>query len=93
MKVPICGGFSLGNPTKQLQTLLGGISVFEYGSEEFQVRLFEYCSVAYLIERPTQEAQAEQYSDTVLIVVISMSWLSAQVQSCGLCATCFNSFC
>ena len=29
-------------------------------------RLSEYGSVAYLVERPTQETQAEQYSDQAL---------------------------
>ena len=29
-------------------------------------RLSEYGSVAYLVERPTWETRAEQYSDTVL---------------------------
>ena len=41
----------------------------EYGSEGFRVRLrrlSEYASVAWLVERPTRETQAEQYSDTVL---------------------------
>ena len=49
--------------------LLKGISLSEYGLEGFQVRLrrlSEYGSVAYLVERPTRETQAEQYSDTVL---------------------------
>ena len=39
----------------------------EYGSEGFQVRLrrlSKYGSVAYLVERPTRETRAEQYSDT-----------------------------
>ena len=41
----------------------------EYGSEGFRVRLrglSEYGSVAYLVERPTRETRAEQYSDTFL---------------------------
>ena len=51
-----------------LKALLMGISLSEYGSEGFRVRLTrlsEYISVAYLVERPTRETQAEQYSDTV----------------------------
>ena len=49
--------------------LLEGSSLSEYGLEGFQVRLrrlSEYGSVAYFVERPTRETQAEQYSDTVL---------------------------
>ena len=48
---------------------LRGISLSEYGSEGFRVqlrRLSEYGSVACLVERPTWETRAEQYSDTVL---------------------------
>ena len=48
-----------------------GISLCEYCSEGFRVllrRLSEYGSDAYIVERPTQEAQAEQYSDTVLFL-------------------------
>ena len=72
VKVPIFGGFPVENPTKKanrLKALLRGISLSEYGSERFRVRLrrlSEYGSVAYLVERPTQETRAEQYSDTVL---------------------------
>ena len=72
MKVPIFGGFPVENPTKKanrLKALLRGISLSEYGSEGFRVRLrrlSEYGSVAYLVERPTRETRAEQYSDTVL---------------------------
>ena len=54
-----------------LKALLRGISLSEYGSEGFRVRLrglSEYGSVAYLVERPTQETQGEQYSDTVLLI-------------------------
>ena len=43
------------------------------GSEGFQVRLrrlSEYGSVAYLVERPTRETRAEQYSDTILKMII-----------------------
>ena len=42
-----------------------------FGSEGFRVRLrrlSEYGSVAYLVERPTRETQAEQYSDNALCV-------------------------
>ena len=49
---------------------LRGIAWSEYGSEGFRSRLrrlSEYGSVAYLVERPTRETRAEQYSDTVLI--------------------------
>ena len=45
-----------------------GISLSQSGSEGFRVRLSrlsEYSSVAYIVERPTLETQAEQYSDTV----------------------------
>ena len=71
MKVRIFGGFPVENPTKKanrLEALLRGISLSEYGSEGFRVRLrrlSEYGSVACLIER-----RAEQYSDTVLEVLI-----------------------
>ena len=60
------------NPTKKanrLKALLRAISLSEYGSEGFRVRLrglSEYGPVAYLVERPTRETRAEQYSDTVL---------------------------
>ena len=72
MKVPIFGGFPVENPTKKAKrskALLRGISLSEYGSERFRVRLrrlSEDGSVAYLVERPTRETRAEQYSDTVL---------------------------
>ena len=71
-KVPIFGGFPVENPTKTanlLKALLRGISLSEYGSEGSRVRLrglSKYGSVAYLVERPTRETQAEQYSDTGL---------------------------
>ena len=74
MKVPIFGGFSAENPTKKanrLKALLRRISLSEYGSEGSRVRLrglSGYGSVACLVERPTRETQAEQYSDTVLMV-------------------------
>ena len=73
VKVPIFGGFPVENPTKKanrLKALLRGISLSEYGWEGFRVRLrrlSEYGSVAYLVERPTRETRAEQYSDTVLL--------------------------
>ena len=72
MKVSIFGGFPVENPTQKatgLKGVLTAISLSEYGSEGFRVRLrrlSEYGSVAYLVERPTRETQAEQYSDTVL---------------------------
>ena len=72
VKVPIFGGFPVENPTNKATTSkpnLRGISLCEYGSEVFRVRLrrlSEYGSDAYLVERPTRETQAEQYSDTVL---------------------------
>ena len=53
-------------------TLLGRClvhSLVSGTSDGFRVRLrrlSEYGSVAYLIERPTRETQAEQYSDTIL---------------------------
>ena len=86
MKVSIFGGFSVENPTNKatdLKALLTGISLSEYGSEGFPVRstrLSEYGSVACLVERPTRETQAEQYSDTVpygplLIVQLSVDGL------------------
>ena len=56
----------------RVKALLRGISLSEYGSEGFRVRLrrlSEYGSVAYLVERPTRETQAEQYSDTVLNIL------------------------
>ena len=74
MKVPIFGGLPVENPTKKanrLKALLKGISLSEYGSEVFRVRLrrlSEYGSVAYLVERPTWETRAEQYSDIVLYI-------------------------
>ena len=52
-----------------LKALLRGISLSEYPSEGFRVRLSrlsKYVSVAFLVERPTREPQAKQYSDTVL---------------------------
>ena len=54
----------------RLKALLRGISLSEYGSEGFQVlsrRVSENGSVAYLVERPPQETQAQQYSDTTLL--------------------------
>ena len=72
VKALIFGGFPVENPTKKaslLKALLRGISLSEYGSEGFRLRLrrlSEYGSVAYLVERPTRETRAEQYSDTVL---------------------------
>ena len=72
VKVQIFVGFPVENLTKKanrLKALLRGISLSEYGSEGFRVRLrglSEYGSVAYIVERPTRETQAEQYSDTVL---------------------------
>ena len=82
MKVPIFGGFLVENPTKKanrLKALLRGISLSEYGSEGFRVRLrglSEYGSVAYLVERPARETQAEQYSDTVLLLFCKRSFPS-----------------
>ena len=72
VKVPIAGGFPVENPTEKanrLKALLRGISLSEYGSKGSRVRLrglSEYGSLAYLVERPTWETRAEQYSDTVL---------------------------
>ena len=72
VKVPILAGFPVESPTKKanrLNALPRRISLSEYGLERFRVRLrrlSECGSVAYLVERPTQETQAEQYSDTVL---------------------------
>ena len=72
VKVPSFGGFPVESPTKKanrLKALLRGFSLSEYGAEGSRVRLrglFEYGSVAYLVERPTRETRAEQYSDTVL---------------------------
>ena len=72
VKVPIFGGFPIGNPTKKANRLkaLQWMFLSEYGSEGLRVRLrrlSEYGSVAYLVERPARETQAEQYSDTVLL--------------------------
>ena len=59
MKVQIFSGFPVENPTKKanhLKALLRGISLSEYGSEGFRVRLrglSKYGSVAYLVEGPT----------------------------------------
>ena len=56
-----------GNKAIASKIFLMGISLSEYGSEGFRVRLrrlSEYGS--YLVERPTRETQAEQYSDTIL---------------------------
>ena len=50
----------------------------EYGSERFRVRLrrlSEYDSVAYLVERPTRETRAEQYSDAALFLLSARSLL------------------
>ena len=55
--------------SNRLKALLMEISLSEYGSEVFRVRLrrlYEYGSVAYWVERPTRETQAHQYSDTIL---------------------------
>ena len=74
VKVPIFGGFPVENPTKKanrLKALLREISLSEYGSWRFLGRLrrlSEYGSVGYLVERPAQETQAEQYSDTIRCV-------------------------
>ena len=79
VKVPIFGGFPVENPTKKanrLKALLRAISLSEYGLEGFRVRLrglSEYGSVAYLVERPTRETRAEQYSDTVLLMPKSLA--------------------
>ena len=73
VKVPIFGVFSVEKPTKKanrLKALLRGVSLSEYGSKGCRIRLrglSEYGSVACLVERPTRETHAEQYSDTVLI--------------------------
>ena len=75
MKVSIFGGFPVGSPTRKATSsklFQRGISLSEYGSEGFRVRLrrlSEYGSVVYLVERPTRETQAEQYSDTGLIML------------------------
>ena len=72
VKVPLFGGFPVENPTNKAtasKLFLKGISLSEYGSEGFRVRLrslSEYGSVAYLVERPTRETRTEQHSDTVL---------------------------
>ena len=72
VKVPMFSGFPVENSTKKanrLKALLRRISLSEYGSERFRVRLrrlSEYGSVACLVERPKRETRAEQYSDTVL---------------------------
>ena len=72
VKVSIFGGFQVESPTNKatgLKALLTGISLSEYGSEGFRVRLTrlsEYGSGACLVEKPTRKTQAEQYSDTVL---------------------------
>ena len=58
------------NPTNkasapQSSALLSGISLSEYGSVGFRVRLrrlSEYGSVAYLVERPTRETQASSFA-------------------------------
>ena len=66
VKVPPFGGFPVENPTNKAtasKLFLMGISL----SEARLRRLSEYGSVACLVERPTRETQAEQYSDTVLI--------------------------
>ena len=67
--VEIFDGFPVENSTNKAtapKALLRRISLSEYGSEGFRVRLrrlSEYGSAAYLVERPTRETQAEQYSD------------------------------
>ena len=79
MKVSIFGGFPVESPTKKatgLKGVLKAISLSEYGPEGFRVRLrrlFEYGSVAYLVERPTWVIQAEQYSNTVLVAQAKVS--------------------
>ena len=57
--------------SNRLKALLRGISLSEYGLEGLLVRLrrlSEYGCVAYLVERPTRETQAEQYSNTALFL-------------------------
>ena len=72
VKVPTFGGFPVESPTNKAtapKPNLRGISLSEYGSGGFRVRLrrLSKCgSVAYLVERPTRETQAEQYSDNAL---------------------------
>ena len=87
MKVSISGGFPVENPTKKATVLKGvllAVSLSEYGSEGFRVRLrrlSEYGSVAYLVERPTGETQAEQYADTVLSYQNMGSYLNEFLRS------------
>ena len=86
VKVSIFGGSPVENPTKKatgLKGVLMAISLSEYGSEGFRLRLrrlSEYGSVAYLVERPTRETQTEQYSDTVLAMLhcdLRVRWKAA----------------
>ena len=42
-------------------------------------RLSEYGSVAYLVERPTRETRAEQYSDIVLMAMVVKHRMKKQV--------------
>ena len=73
-KGPILGGFPAGNPAHEAtasKLFLRGVSLCEYGSEGFRLRLrrlSEYGSVAHSEERPARETQAEQYSDTTLLL-------------------------
>ena len=65
VKVPIFGGFPVENPTNKKQppqsSSKGNFFVrVRFGGVP---RLSEYGSVACLVERPTRETQAEQYSD------------------------------
>ena len=108
VKVPIFGGLPVESPTKKanrLKALLRGISLSEYGSDGFRVRLrrlSEYGSVSYLVERPKRETRAEQYSDTVLWEGIS-HWAAKHSQrptqtglckfGCGFGARCYRLRC
>ena len=80
VKVQIVGGFPVESPTKKanrLKALLRGISLSEYVSHWFRVRLrglSECGSVAYLVERPTRETQAEECSDTILTTIPKGPW-------------------
>ena len=77
VKVPIFGGFPVENPTQKATTskLFKGEflcpSTVRRGFQLRLTRLSEHGSVACLVERPTWETQAEQYSDTILVTDFS----------------------
>ena len=72
MKVPIFGGFPVENPTNKATApkLFQGnffVRVRFGGVPSTAEKVVRVGFVAYLVERPTRETQAEQYSDNALM--------------------------